>query len=173
MKINYLLGDASKPEVPGPTIITHVVNDQGAWGAGFTRSLTQNWSEAENEYRLWHRYRASLAGTSQSFNLGHTRHSLVRGNARPNGRPQSPVWVSHMLAQEGLTGSGNPRPLRYDALGACLLEVGKMAKLTNASVHMPRIGCGLAGGNWVIVEQLVHDALVRELINVYVYDLES
>ncbi len=39
-----------------------------------------------------------------------------------------------------------------------------------ASVHMPRIGCGLAGGRWPRVEPLIVERLVRRGIEVTVYD---
>lgn len=169
--INYVTGDASLPKGDGPRIITHIVNDQGAWGAGFTRSLSRNWPEAEHDYRLWHRNRfpASL-NPYMGFKLGNVRYTLVQGKWTNDGTvPEPPVWVVHMLAQQGLIGVDNPRPIRYDALGACLRDVGAHAELSKASVHMPRIGSGLAGGDWGIIKELIHDALSRNGIPTYVY----
>lgn len=166
--ISYLRGDASKPTTPGPKIIAHVVNDQGAWGAGFTRSLNKQWPYAQEEYKSWHKYRSHYTG-SEGFTIGNTHHTLVASDKHPEG----PLWVVHMMAQQGLIGQHNPRPLRYDALGSCLLRLGKFAKMTTSTIHMPRIGCGLAGGNWVIVEQLINDALTRQGVATYVYDLEN
>ncbi|RAJ47078.1 hypothetical protein K353_00279 [Kitasatospora sp. SolWspMP-SS2h] len=40
-----------------------------------------------------------------------------------------------------------------------------------ASVHMPRIGCGLAGGRWERIEPLVTDRLTARGVPVTVYDL--
>ncbi|WP_436847462.1 hypothetical protein [Streptomyces aureus] len=37
-------------------------------------------------------------------------------------------------------------------------------------MHMPRIGCGLAGGSWSRVEPLVTERLVRRGLSVTVYD---
>jgi hypothetical protein len=48
-----------------------------------------------------------------------------------------------------------------------------MAHERAASVHMPRIGCGLAGGEWGRVESIVRDTLCAEGIEVTVYDLPS
>ncbi|MFG2126703.1 hypothetical protein ACGFNV_02690 [Streptomyces sp. NPDC048751] len=39
-----------------------------------------------------------------------------------------------------------------------------------ASVHMPRIGCGLAGGKWSRVEPLIAERLVKRGAAVTVYD---
>lgn len=39
-----------------------------------------------------------------------------------------------------------------------------------ASVHMLRIGCGLAGGKWSRIEPLITERLVKRGIAVTVYD---
>jgi O-acetyl-ADP-ribose deacetylase (regulator of RNase III) len=61
---------------------------------------------------------------------------------------------------------GNP-PIRYEAVLEGLQKVG--AKAQNASVHMPRIGCGLAGGTWDQIEPLIIATLIS-VISVWVYD---
>ena len=37
-----------------------------------------------------------------------------------------------------------------------------------ASIHMPRIGTGLAQGDWSLIEPIIQDTL--EGLNVFVYD---
>jgi hypothetical protein len=37
---------------------------------------------------------------------------------------------------------------------------------------MPRIGCGLAGGDWSRIEPLIEESLVRRGLPVSVYDFE-
>jgi hypothetical protein len=46
-----------------------------------------------------------------------------------------------------------------------------MAKGLNASVHMPRIGTGQAGGSWPVVEEIISETLTKVGIKVLVYDL--
>jgi O-acetyl-ADP-ribose deacetylase (regulator of RNase III) len=41
----------------------------------------------------------------------------------------------------------------------------------NASIHMPRIGCGLAGGDWREIEPVIQDELAGRNHDVTVYDL--
>ena len=53
---------------------------------------------------------------------------------------------------------------------SCLEKVTEYAKDKKATVHMPRIGCGLAGGKWEKVEKIIEDTLKG--LDVYVYDLE-
>lgn len=51
-----------------------------------------------------------------------------------------------------------------------LEKVAQFAKEIKASVHMPRIGCGLAGGKWECIEAIVQKNLVSNEIDVTVYD---
>ncbi|MCT2277673.1 hypothetical protein M3G91_08560 [Micromonospora chalcea] len=48
--------------------------------------------------------------------------------------------------------------------------VADRAEELGASVHMPRIGCGLAGGSWQRIEPLIRQALSDRGIPVTVYD---
>jgi hypothetical protein len=42
----------------------------------------------------------------------------------------------------------------------------------SASVHLPRIGCGLAGGRWELIEPLITATLCARDIATTVYDHE-
>lgn len=151
-KINYLVGDATEPVGEGNKIIAHGCNDQGGWGAGFVLALSAKWKEPEEAYR------------NMAFrDLGVVQFVAVAPDIR----------VVNMITQHGTRGKkyGN-RPLRYLALATCLDKLAGRAVHYGASVHMPRIGCGLAGGDWTIVEALVEDTLGREGVPVFVYDLE-
>jgi O-acetyl-ADP-ribose deacetylase (regulator of RNase III) len=81
------------------------------------------------------------------------------------------LWVANMVAQLGLAGSSATPPIRYRAVEACLEAVAIHARNLGASVHMPRIGCGLAGGRWERVESIVERTLGARGIDVVVYDL--
>jgi O-acetyl-ADP-ribose deacetylase (regulator of RNase III) len=47
-----------------------------------------------------------------------------------------------------------------------------MARELGASVHMPRIGCGLVGGEWTEVEPLIEQHMVVAGVPLTVYDFE-
>ena len=42
----------------------------------------------------------------------------------------------------------------------------------SASVHMPRIGCGLTGGEWPEIEKIIDETLCAAGVEVFVYDFE-
>ncbi|MFI7211262.1 macro domain-containing protein [Micromonospora maritima] len=153
--LRIIQGDATSPQAKGPKVIAHVCNDLGGWGKGFVLAISRRWPEPERDYRDWHRHRAG-----NDFGLGATR--LVR--VAPD------LWVANMVGQRGMRrGSGGP-PIRYDAVERCLTALADRAEELGASVHMPRIGCGLAGGSWQRIEPLVLRTLCARDIPVTVYD---
>lgn len=48
---------------------------------------------------------------------------------------------------------GSSQPLNYYALALCLQKLNKTFK--GKHIGMPLIGCGLAGGNWEVVKELI------------------
>ena len=64
-------------------------------------------------------------------------------------------------------------PVRYEAIESGLGFVRERALADGASVHMPRIGCGLAGGDWARVESIVKATLVDAGVAVTVYDFTA
>lgn len=155
MGITYVRGDATAPSVKGVKIIAHVCNDIGGWGKGFVLALSRRWSEPEAAYRAWHRDRAS-----NDFALGAVQMVPVERYVR----------VANMIGQHGVRTGSKGVPVRYEAIDRTLAAVGDHAIALGASVHMPRIGCGLAGGRWSRVEPLITERLVRRGIPVTVYD---
>ncbi|WP_031064482.1 macro domain-containing protein [Streptomyces sp. NRRL F-5527] len=153
--ITYLRGDATVPSVKGVKIVAHVCNDIGGWGKGFVLALSRRWPEPEAAYRAWHRDRA--AG---GFGLGAVQLVQV----------ERYVWVANMIGQRGIRTGSKGVPVRYEAIDTALDRLAGHARELDASVHMPRIGCGLAGGTWSRVEPLVEERLVRRGIPVTVYD---
>jgi hypothetical protein len=49
--------------------------------------------------------------------------------------------------------------------------VAKFAKQQGATVHMPRIGAGLAGGDWGKISRIIEDELAGKGVEVTVYTL--
>lgn len=154
-EIAYVRGDATVPSVKGVKVIAHVCNDVGGWGKGFVLALSRRWPEPEAAYRAWHRERAS-----NDFALG----------ALQTVRVERDVWVANMIGQRGVRTGSKGVPVRYDAIDAALARLADRALELGASVHMPRIGCGLAGGKWSRVEPLVGERLVAQGVAVTVYD---
>lgn len=155
MSIAYRKGDATAPIGPGAKIICHVCNDVGGWGKGFVVAISKRWPEPEAQYRAWYEQ-----GESAGFRLG----AIQLVNVEPT------LAVANMVAQHRVAPSGSVPPIRYDALRECLTSLAERAAALAASVHMPRIGCGLAGGSWPAVEAIIRESLVVADVPVHVYD---
>ena len=78
------------------------------------------------------------------------------------------LGIVHMVAQSGYGPSTRPR-IRYAALSDTLDQLQEVALEQSASVHMPRIGTGQAGGNWELIRELIDERLVRRGTPVFVY----
>lgn len=154
--ISYRPGDATQP-MSRPAVIVHVCNDIGGWGAGFVLAVSRRWKEPERIYR------ASFRSSSKP-SLGDVQFIDVEPG----------LTVANMIAQRGIgpAADGSP-PIRYTAVRTCLEKVATYATERRASVHMPRIGCGLAGGRWDDVEAIVQATLVGARIPTIVYDFAA
>jgi O-acetyl-ADP-ribose deacetylase (regulator of RNase III) len=155
MKLEYTAGDATAPDTAGNKVIAHVCNDRGGWGRGFVVALSARWPEPERDYRTWSR--------TTDFRLGALLLVQVEHD----------TWVANMVAQHGYRAASNQTPLHYDALEECLNTLSEHAARLGASVHMPRIGCGLVGGNWDDVRALLDRTLIAAGITTTVYDLTT
>ena len=164
--VNYVKGDATAPQGEGSKIICHVVNDIGRWGAGFSGAVSRRYVRPEAEFRKG----ALLLGDIQMVSVAVASPLSWTGGALNNR-----LWVCNMCAQHGVRYPREirtkPAPLDYQALTVCLRKVAEAAMLTTSSVHMPRIGCGLAGGQWDLVEALIKRELTGLGVSVTVYDL--
>ncbi len=152
MSIHYVTGDATNPRGEGVKFIVHICNDDKQWGSGFVMSLSRRWSEPKREY---------MKHMQQGGKLGQISFAEVIVNPE--------IWVMNMIAQQGVRGKNNHTPIRYGALQTCLFKASQKIKKHRATVHMPRIGCDRAGGNWQKVEQIIEETLGE--FEVFVYDL--
>lgn len=156
-RIRYVIGDATQPrlftENKPFAIITHVCNDIGAWGAGFTGALSARWPNVEQAYRQILQYR-----------LGDVH--LVKAEE------QQGIWVANLIGQHGVGSKSGMAPVRYWAIETGLARLAEKCRPAYESIHMPRIGCGLAGGLWYAISEIIARTLVANGYSVTVYDLE-
>jgi len=152
--IKYLFGDVTKPGEKGPKIIMHICNDVGAWGRGFVLAVTKRWKEPEEVYRQISSRGDLELGSVQCIEVGNK------------------ISVVNMIAQKRIRNDTRDKPpIRYDALRDCLKAVAILAEEKDATVHAPRIGTGLAGGDWEIIEDIIQEELCNNGIKVFIYNL--
>jgi len=146
-------GDATNPGGDGDRIIVHLVNDRTAnWGGQFARALRERHPEAQEDFRDW------VSADPRSLKLGATRIFAVHPG----------LSVATVVGQKGYGPSKSPR-IRYGAVRSALDRITKHAKETGASLHMPRIGAGQAGGRWPLVREILEEVAIRAGVPVTVY----
>jgi O-acetyl-ADP-ribose deacetylase (regulator of RNase III) len=155
-EIKYVIGDATQPIGPGPKYIVHCCNDIGVWGRGFVLAVSKRWPWVRDEYKSWFFDRKDTL-----FELGSVQFVPVAED----------IVVVNLIGQSGIASRENTCPVQYWAIEKGLYMVACEAGRNNASVHMPRIGCGLAGGSWDRIETIINNTLIRSDIDVTVYDL--
>jgi hypothetical protein len=162
--LTYVQGDAIAGAVTANSrssphewhALAHGCNDVGAWGAGFTAALDKRDPTIGYAFRKF--------GPRQ---LGAVSIDWLDWGTG--------VTVANLITQHGVgVRPGHPIPFRYHALGVALRHLATAAcrgYAPAAVVHMPRIGCGLAGATWEQVEPFVREHLVDAGLSVVVYDL--
>lgn len=159
-QIHYIKGDATKPLIiEGEySVICHCCNTLGVWGAGFVLSLSKRFPKVKEHYL------SLIKSINPNERLG--KVGFVKTNKN--------IVVANILGQDRIYRSADGKiPLNYDALREGFRNVYDKFigyKDTPFTIHMPRIGCGLAGGKWEIVESIIKDEFVKKGIDVYVYD---
>jgi hypothetical protein len=163
--ISYVKGDATQPQGEGNKLVIHIVNDVGRFGSGFALAVLKRYPIVKESY-------LQPFANDKPLKLGDVQFIKVADD----------LWFANMVAQHGVIGPGNPMPIQYDALRKCLREVCLFSKRMNPqdntkfpdeqwSVFGPKFGSGLAGGKWIVVEQIIQDELIKNNIDVTIYEL--
>ena len=154
--IQYYKGDVLSALDTSETetkVLIHICNNKGGWGKGFVTSLSKKWKEPEKFYR-------------NCFNLNH-QNKL--GDIQQC-CPVKNVYVVNMIVQNGYKSIFNKCPLDYDALTVCLKKTSDWLiymGMRSPSIYCPKIGTGLAGGDWDIIKPILEEELANFPINVY------
>ena len=153
--IRLLHGDVLQHRDNGRKIICQLVNDKAIkWGGGVARKTAKRFPDAERAYT------EKVMQIPQRDRLGRVIFSEVGDD----------LIIASLIGQEGFGPSLFPR-IRYVDLQSCLERVADYALYMEASIHMPRIGIGSAGGDWSTIEEMVDDVMVRAGLFVTVYDV--
>lgn len=157
MEIKYIKGDATEPIVIGDkySVICHCCNALGAWGKGFVVPLGKKYPIAKEKYLKF------IKMTKEENRLGSVSFAKVTDN----------IIVANIIGQYNIYSKDGQIPLDYEALEKGFRNVIEMFQTNNIplTIHMPKIGCGLAGGDWNVVEKIIKNTFINENIEVYVY----
>jgi O-acetyl-ADP-ribose deacetylase (regulator of RNase III) len=147
MTVKIIVGDLLNST---EDIIGHQVNCQGVMGSGVALALREQYSNLYSSYK--------------QFCNNHTPHDLL-------GKCQivktGSKFTANLFGQLNY-GRQKIRYTDYDALKNSLIALKKNAIEKGHSVALPfNIGCGLANGNWGIVEPMIQEVFIDYEVTLY------
>ena len=138
--MNYIVGNLL--DTPDKYII-HGCNSQGVMGSGVALQIKETYPQAYTDYR-------ELCQLLDPIDLlGRTKVSL-----QPDGKV-----IINAITQLNY-GKDGRRYVSYDAIDDCMRGINDwLPKNEICSISIPRIGAGLGGGNWKVIEQIISERL--------------
>lgn len=148
--IKYVKGDLLNAE---QNIIVHQVNCRGVMGSGVAKAIRDKYPEAYRRYLQM--YRASLDSKFSDPLLGQAQLITIDDKT-----------IVNLFGQDNYLPRGTTQT-SYDAL---VIGFNEIKSSTKEDLAMPKIGCGLGGGDWKIVSAIIES--VFDDRDVYIYELE-
>lgn len=157
--LTYVKGDLIELAKQGEfEVVIHGCNCFCTMGAGVAAQIKQAFPAA---------YEVDLQTEKGSIH----KLGLFSAACVPLGYPwqYESFWVVNLYTQFDYRGNGTR--LDYRALIAGLIRVRQFFGDKNLTFGMPRIGAGLAGGNWNRIERIIEYTLGNEIV--FVVDLND
>ena len=150
MPIEMKKGDVVKAFRNGDfNVLAHGCNCSGGFGSGVAKQIGMAYPQVRGAYLNHYDEGLCRLGEVQIVAGGF-------GNA-----------IANCFTQEKY-GRDGKLYLDYDALGNCMLYLRSIFSFPD-EIGMPKIGCGLAGGEWRKVKKILNEVFDDRTI--YVYDL--
>lgn len=150
MAITYKKGNAVSALIDGEiNLLLNCVNCQGKYASGIAKEIRERIPSAYEDYMEFYQHHKGKM-------LGNVYWHMSR--------------VVHIAAQE-YYGYDKKRYVNYGALGVALSQIRTFV-LNGADIGIPHgMCCGLAGGDWEIVLEMIEFFLKD--FNVIIYELEG
>jgi O-acetyl-ADP-ribose deacetylase (regulator of RNase III) len=144
--ITYVDGDVLKSS---ETKIAHGCNCSGGFGSGFARAVAELYPSVRESYLHRYHTRGWNLGDVQILGLGDGSGREIANCATQlrYGKPTEGPYVSYVAIRE---------------------VARNLARSWPEGWAMPRIGAGLAGGNWEIISQIFNEEIGDIPVRVYV-----
>lgn len=128
-------------------IIVHGCNAQGVMGSGVALAVKKKYPDCFYAYLREHEECTLVLG------------DIVWWNNDMDGQKNIPLqkmfFIANAITQQHY--GTDRRHVNYWAIANAFKEVMRQARTTKTVVHFPKIGAGLGGGDWNIIEQIIND----------------
>jgi O-acetyl-ADP-ribose deacetylase (regulator of RNase III) len=145
MKIQYIQGDLFETSIK---VIVHGCNAQGVMGSGVAKIIREKYPRAYNRYSLEYKYENRL-------DLG----KIITVPCPDHSNPNSVRVIVNAITQE-FYGYDGRKYVSYDAIASVMSKIDKMFDVYGITkVAMPKIGAGLAGGDWNVISAIIESEM--------------
>lgn len=140
-------GDLIK-NVTSNAIIIHGCNSRGSMGAGIAKQIKEVYPNAYLKYRE-----------------AYARGELILGNVsfwHTSAETKDMLFILNAVTQKDYhryNASKNTVYADYDAIRECFVKAKRLSVKMNKEIHYPKIGSGLANGNWNIINNIICEVL--------------
>lgn len=148
MRIEYRYGDLLETEAQ---YICHCVNAQGVMNSGVARAIRERYPRAYEIYRLKYEFLGRELPLGSVIGADCGQHTILN------------------LVGQRYYGRDGRRYIDYAALRKGIAVINRNI---DEPVAFPRIGCGLAGGDWMTVSEIIEEEATNFLPIVYTLDDE-
>lgn len=147
-------------------LILQCVNCKGVMGSGVALAIKTKWPVVEKKYHEFCEKPPGLMVSREMDLLGRVNAVTIKyGYVGDTG-----LQVLNCFGQ--LTyGRSGAKHLKYDALDTCLKWILHSYGGGVIPVHFPLIGCGLAGGHWPVVREIIEHRLPDDLFLKHLWTL--
>ena len=121
-------------------IIAHGCNAQGVMGSGVARIVRERYPDVYTRYVSYH--------NKYKLELGEVQVVQVYD--------YSCLYIANMITQEFY--GRNKREVSYDAINECFAKL-MTRNMRGLTINIPKIGAGLGGGDWNIIEAIIKSNL--------------
>lgn len=149
MAIKYVKGDLLEAN---HSLIVHQVNCQGVMGSGVALAIKNKYPVVYDEY---------MRNCAESSVFLYKLLGTVQFIEVSDGKE-----ICNLFGQDRFL----PRTKRHTSYDALVNGFEQIKKVHKGDIAMPKIGCGLGGGDWKIVSAIIKS--VFDDRDVYVYTLE-
>lgn len=159
MGIPIVFGDILKSDAD---IICQSVNHLGIMGGGLAGQISRRYPDIMNADGQY-----SIMCKELSFDLI-KRKGYVAWFEIP---PKTGIYIASIFGQNDI--GVDKRQTDYVSIANGLNTVREFAEVSEKSVAIPyKIGCGLGGGDWSVVKEIIEDCFERSFVDVKFYNYE-
>jgi len=133
-------------------ILGHGTNCSNGFGSGIAGQIAKKYPISKKLFHVAHKENIDTLGSALFCKTN-------RGK-----------YIANLYTQQ-TCGYNGEKYVSYDAIEKCLIGLKSYAENNNLKIGIPKIGCGLGGGNWNVIHEIIKD--VFQDYDVYVYSLEG